>query len=268
RPLRLAGARVSGVLDLDGATLTRSLHLEDCFFGDVVLCEDTQAIAIRLPGCHLPGISGPGLSTRGHLRLADGFTATGEVNLLGGRIGSSLECDGGTFTNPGGNALHADKVAVGGSLFCRNGFAATGEVNLVGGRVGSNLECDRGTFTSPDGRALNADSLTVEGSMFCRDGFAATGEVNLVGARIGGSLDCINGSFANPDGTALSIYRATVGSAVWFRPTSLAGGVQLSFARVGAWYDSARTWPRAGALTLNGFTYAAIDAHPAISVRQ
>ena len=305
------------MLDLDGATLTRSLHLEDCFFGDVVLCEDTQAIAIRLPGCHLPGISGPGLSTRGHLRLADGFTATGEVNLLGGRIGgnldcdgatlrnpggkalnadgvsvagavflrdgfaatgevnlvsarigSSLECDGGTFTNPDGNALHADKVAVGGSLFCRNGFAATGEVNLVGGRVGSNLECDRGTFTSPDGRALNADSLTVEGSMFCRDGFAATGEVNLVGARIGGSLDCINGSFANPDGTALSIYRATVGSAVWFRPTSLAGGVQLSFARVGAWYDSARTWPRAGALTLNGFTYAAIDAHPAISVRQ
>jgi hypothetical protein len=366
RPMRLAGARVSGVLDLDGATLTRSLHLEDCFFAERVRCEDAQAIAIHLPGCHLPGLHGPGLSTRGHLRLTDGFTATGEVHLLGGRIGGnldcdgatlsnpdgralnadkvtvagavffrdgfaatgevdllgarlgsnlecdggtfgnpdgkafnangvsvagavflrdgfaatgevnllgariggSLECDGGTFTNPDGKAIDADKVTVASSVFLRGGFAATGEVNLVGARVGSNLECDGGTFANPDGRALNADSVTVEGSMFCRDGFAATGEVNLLGARIGGSLDCVDGDFTNPDGTAFTIYRATVGSAVWFRPYRLAGAVQLSFSKVGAWYDSARTWPRAGALNLNGFTYGAIDAYPAISVRQ
>src|SRR5205814_5282763 len=135
----------------------RSLHLEDCFFGDVVLCEDTQAIAIRLPGCHLPGISGPGLSTRGHLRLADGFTATGEVNLLGGRIGGNLDCDGATLRNPGGMALNADKVTVAASLFLRNGFAATGEVNLLGARVGSNLECIGGTSPNPGGTALSGD---------------------------------------------------------------------------------------------------------------
>jgi hypothetical protein len=366
RPLRLAGARISGVLDLDGATLTRSLHLEDCYFAERVLCEDAQAIAIRLPGCHLPGLHGPGLCTRGHLRLTDGFTATGEVHLLGGRIGgnlncgnatfnnpggralnadkitvegavflrygfaatgevkllgarigsslecdrgtfsnpggyalnadgvsvtgsvflrygfaatgevdllgarigSSLECDGGTFSNPGGNALTGDKVTVAGSVFLRDKFAATGEVNLVSARIGSNLECDGGTFSNPGGNALNADGVSVTGSVFCRNGFAATGKVNLVAARIGGSLDCVDGSFANPAGMALNMYRAAVGSAVWFRPTSLAGTVRLSFAKVGAWYDSARTWPPAGALNLNGFTYGAIDAYPAISVRQ
>jgi hypothetical protein len=415
RPLRLAGARITGLLDLQGATLTRSLDLADCHFESSFLCEDAQAIAIRLVGCHLPGFSGPGLSTRGHLRLADGFTATGKVNLLGAHIGGNLDCDGATFGNPGGTALNGDKVTVAGSMFCRDGFAATGEVNLIGARIGSNLECDSGTFSNPDGIALNgdgvnvagsmfcrhgfaatgevnllgariggnlecdgatfgnprgiafnadrisiqgsvfcrhgfaaegevrliaahvgsnlecdratisnpggtalqadsmviagsmfcrngfaatgdvtligtriggnlecdgstftnpegkaiyADSLTVEGSVFLRQGFAATGEVNLLGARIGASLDCVDGSFANPDGMALTMYRAGVGSAVWFRPASVAGAVQLSFARVGAWYDSARTWPRAGTLYLNGFTYAAIDAYPAISVRQ
>ena len=44
------------------------------------------------------------------------------------------------------------------------------------------------------------------------------------------------------------------------RPASLEGGLNLSHARVGAWYDERKTWPVQGRIRLEGFVYETIDA--------
>jgi hypothetical protein len=145
------------------------------------------------------GLYAGGMTVKGDLFLSAGFTAKGEVRLLGSDIGGNLSCINGTFLNPDGNALSADGITVKGSVFLSEGFSAKGQVRLLGANIGGTLGCDNGTFENPDGSALSADRTTVKGGVFLREGFSAKGEVRLLGADIGGNLSCINGTFENPD---------------------------------------------------------------------
>jgi hypothetical protein len=224
RPLLLVGARITGVLDLEAATLTRPLHLVDCFFEQHLDLRDAQANTIYLPGCQVPFLLGSNLRTSGDLRLSNGFIAAGEVSLLGARIGGQLNCSGGTFWNPGGPALNLTTADVAAGVFCENGFGSTGEVRLLGARIGGQLTCVNGTFSNPGGFALNGATLQVAGGVFCRGTFTAFGEVNLLGVRVGGSIELDGGTFVNPEGQALNADRAIVEGNVFCRNNFTATG--------------------------------------------
>jgi hypothetical protein len=45
-----------------------------------------------------------------------GFSATGEVRLVGAHIGGDLDCGGGSFSNSAGPALTADRLTVDGDM--------------------------------------------------------------------------------------------------------------------------------------------------------
>ena len=83
RSLRLAGARIVGTLDLEAARLPCPLLLLGCWFEEPVNLAEASVPALRLPGCHLPGLRAAQLTVDGNLELNDGFTVGGEVNLLG-----------------------------------------------------------------------------------------------------------------------------------------------------------------------------------------
>ena len=76
-----------------------------------------------------------GVKVVGSVFLCQGFTAEGEVRLVGAQIGGDLGCDGGSFKNPGDDALSADGAHVGGSVFLNQGFAADGAVRLPGAKI-------------------------------------------------------------------------------------------------------------------------------------
>ena len=107
--------------------------------------------ALYLNGTWTGPISASGLTTRGPVFLRDGFHAEGEVNLIGATVGGYLECGGGTFHNPKGDALSADGIKVAGGVFLGDGFNATGEVRLLGATVGGDLACGGATFSNPNG---------------------------------------------------------------------------------------------------------------------
>ncbi len=238
RPLRLSGARITGTLDLESATLTRPLYLEDCFLEDSITLNDADAITIRLTGCHLPGMLCSGLHTRGDLRLNDGFTAIGNIDLHGARIGGKLDCDGGTFINPHGTALTAHSLKVEGDMWCTDGFRVTGEVDLLGAYIGGQFDCSGGIFSNKNGKSLKASRLTVSGSIYCREGFTATGEVDLSGARIDGQLSCVGGTINNENQTALNGDSMSVGGSVLCRDGFTATGeVNLRSAHIGGQLD-------------------------------
>lgn len=117
---------------------------------------------------------------------------------------------------------------------------------------------------SLDGSALPglfAEGAQVAGDVFLRDGFAAEGEVRLSGATVGGQLACTGGAFRNPGGKALSAQRMRVVASFFFRGVQVHEGViDLASAHVGDLADDPDSWPEAGRLILDGFTYDRIVA--------
>jgi hypothetical protein len=258
RALKLAGARITGTLDLEATTLQCPLDLRRCSFEQPINLQEAQAPALRLPGCHVPGLNAGQLETRGNVYMTDGFTAHGEVNLHGANVGGQLSFDGATLSDPNGRALTADRLTVDGAMFGRNGFHADGEVRLAGARIGGQLSLGGATLSNPNGRALNADRLTVDQSMFCTGKFTANGEVRLAGARIGGQLSLSGATLSNPNGRALNADQLTVDQSMLCRGKFTADGeVRLIGARIGGQlnFDGATlSNPNGQALTADGLT--------------
>lgn len=222
--LMVGGAWIWGDLDLEGATLTCTLWLQRCAFDGPVNLMDARTKTVSFAGSQLPHLDAQRARIDGSLYLNEGFSAKGEVSLVGATIEGQLDCSKGNFGNPGGTALNANAVTAGASVFLRNGFSASGEVRLVRATIEGQLDCSNGSFDKPGGTALDADALTVGADVFLRAGFSAKGEVNLSGATIEGQLDCGKGSFDNPGGTALNADTLTVAASVFLRQGFSANG--------------------------------------------
>jgi hypothetical protein len=247
--------------------------------------------AVRLPGAHITGQfdcsgatitnpSGPALNAN-HLQadggafLRKGFTANGDsergsVRIIGAHITGQLDCSGATITNPSGPALHAEDLRASsanfGKRFTARGAGEDGAIRLVGAHITGQLDCSGATITNPSGPALHAENLQVDGDVLLREAFSADGDgdrgaLRLSGTHIGGRLDCSGATFSSHSTLAVDLRWAEVTLAVLMLPTSLEGGIDLSYARVGAWYDAKKTWP--ARVSAVGFVYDAIDANDA-----
>jgi hypothetical protein len=237
RAVRLRGARVSGALDLEAARLECPLLLDRCFLEHPVSLRDARAQAIRLPGCHVPGIIADQLRAEGSVELNEGFTAAGMISLAGARIGGQLDLSSAAVTGSGGLAVDGDGLSVEQNLACA-GLAAAGEVRLAGAHIGGRLDLGGARLENPGGCALGADGLSVRLSMFCRDGFTALGEIRLRTAQIAGQLNFTGATLSNPAGRVLSGLGLTVGQDMFCRsPFSAEGEIRITGARIGGSLD-------------------------------
>lgn len=305
--LRIAGAWITDLLDLEGCCDLRDIALLDCRFAERPLLRSVELSNLYLKGSSLPGLSADGLEAKGDVSLQN-VDATGEVRLLGATLGGELSCTGARFRaekdakgNPGyslsadgleakrgvflqnvdatgtvrllgatlggdlscsearfraekdargnrGNALHADRLIAKGSVFLRN-VDATGQVRLLGARLGGNLSCVGAKFRAEKdaegnpGDALNAAMLEAAGGAYLRDGFEATGKVWLVGAKLGGDLDCVDATFhavrdvSGNLGSALAADGIETGGSVFLRRGVLSGRAVITSAQIGGNLD-------------------------------
>jgi hypothetical protein len=258
RALKLAGARITGTLDLEAVTLVCPLSLVQCYFDQPINLKEAHAPAVHLSGCHVPGLDAEQFQTRGNLGLDGAFTATGEIRLLGAHIGGSLILAGAALTNPEGAALSADALTVDQAMFCHEGFTAAGEVRLVSAHIGTQLAFSGATLTNPGGVALGADGLTVDHAMFCDQGFTAEGEVRLPSAHIGGQLAFVGAMLTNPDGVALEADGLTVDQGmVCLDGFTAQGNISMIGAHIGGTLDfsgATLTKPKAIALEADGLS--------------
>jgi hypothetical protein len=234
RGIHAHGARIEGSLDLSFVSVHFPLALRCCS-----LKEETKLRFLRIPTISFAGslvrsINAECAEVAGTISLSNGFSCEGEVQLLGARIGSNLDCGAGRFRNLAGKALRADRIRIYGSLFLRNGFVAEGEVRLLGASIGGNFECNDGSFSNPSGSAISGDRMSVQGSVFLRDGFSAEGEVRLLGAQISGNLECSGAKLKNPGGSALVADRVHVkGNVLLLNGFVADGSVDLPGAQIG-----------------------------------
>jgi hypothetical protein len=127
--LRVRGAVIDGVLDLESAVVPHDLRLENCRFREPPVFDSAQIEGLYLNGSVLPGLRGIWMVARGPVSL-DGVEVTGEVRLVGAKIRGQLDCDDVRIENPGKNALSLTRAEVGGALFFRGKARVRGFMNL------------------------------------------------------------------------------------------------------------------------------------------
>lgn len=197
------GAKITGRLNLMDARFPFSLILAECALPEVLNLQDAEVDFLALTGSHIGQLSADRLRVKGSVNLDAGFTAAGQVRLLGAAIGEVLNCRGGRFAKRKNDkaALFADRIKVTGNVSLDKGFTAVGEVRLLGAAIGGQLKCGGGHFTRQKGdkAALGLDGIKVDGDVLLDTGFSATGVVRLLGAAIGGDLICDDGHFTRQE---------------------------------------------------------------------
>ncbi|MBO2456101.1 hypothetical protein [Actinomadura violacea] len=230
--VRLSGARITGSLNLGHAEVRVPLALTACSFDEAPHLYWASMNSVHLMGCRLPGLVASGTRVDGHLWL-EGSRITGGLWLDGAHITGILNMSGVQLSNPGGDALLADRLTVEANVYCDQGFAANGEVRLPGARVGGQLIFRKARLHNPSGAALYASRLDVAANVFCDGGFVAEGEVRLRGARVGGYLSFVGAQLSAPERTALNADDLTVETDVYCSDGFTAhGAVSFSGAHV------------------------------------
>ncbi|WP_067451710.1 hypothetical protein [Actinomadura macra] len=230
--VRLSGARITGSLNLGHAEVHVPLALTNCLFDEAPHLYWANMNSVHLMRCRLPGLVASGTRVDGHLWL-EGSRISGGLWLDGANITGILNMSGVQLSNPGGDALLADRLTVEANVYCDQGFVANGEVRLPGARVGGQLIFREARLHNPSGAALYASRLDVAANVFCDGGFSAEGEVRLRGARVGGYLSFVGARLSHPERTALNADDLAVETDVYCSDGFTAvGAVSFAGARV------------------------------------
>lgn len=205
--VRLTGARITGSLNLNGATIGYELELERCWFDEKVDLGDTKVRSVWCLGTTIPALDAWGIAVDGRVYL--GRCRLGPVNLDGARIADQLAlADSLVMALPsGGPALSLSQATVERSAFL-TGVRLYGELTAIGAHVGGALSLQGAMLANPGGCVLAADGLTVTRDLNL-DGLTAYGQVRLVGAQLG-LVDLSGAALHNPDGYALYADRVNI----------------------------------------------------------
>lgn len=255
--IRLRGVRITGRLDLMGATVTYALVCEHCRFDEPIRLVETTTRTVRIVDCQLPGFNGArmradgivsfhrseveavlrieGARISGELCLDDatlssgtgdvalaaenlvvdgpvncrGLVSSGAVSLRGAHISGSVDATGAKITFGKAKALDANYAFIGGR-FRGDRMVVEGETRLRHARIGGSLDLAGARLHNPGGEALSCGGVAIEGGVWCVKGFEAEGELRFIGARLGGNLTLAGAKLSNPGGIAVNLDRATL----------------------------------------------------------
>ncbi len=235
--LRLAGARITGLLDLQACRIEADLCLFSCRFDQPPLLLGTLIRSLNFYGSTLPGLNADGLEAKGGVFLRH-VESQGEIRLPGATLGGDLSCTGARLTaGKTGIALNADALEAKGSVFLQQ-VESQGEIRLLGATLGGVLACVGARLTVGEtGIALNADGLEAKGDVFLRQ-VESHGEIRLPGATLGGNLDCDGARLmAGETGRALSADGLEAKGRVFLRQVKSHGEIRLLGATLGGDLD-------------------------------
>jgi hypothetical protein len=257
--LTVAGARITGRLDLSALTIPFPLIFFCCSFTDELRILYSQLFFISLDRCVIAtsrkeGDAIIGDSVRARAINVRSASVNGGMNLRGAQVSGNIECDGTRILSADGVALNLNAARIGGSVFLRNGFRTEGEVNLCGADIGGALDCSDATFVSGQhGRAFAGDDARI-GRKVDLSRSAASGVVSLVAAEIGSDL-----AFDRADliSATVRLERVLITRSLLFRETTFGAGGSLDLSNVSASAVDAddQSWPAPERVDVDGFTY-------------
>jgi hypothetical protein len=203
-PINLVAAVIGGFLSFDGATLHNP--------GGAAIMADRLRVKESVFFRSWDSPDGRSIT----------FTADGEVRLINASIQGDLNAHGGTFRNPGNEALDAQGATIGGNVFLdrddrlKKPFTASGQVVFLGTQIGRSVYLTNARFEA--GSALILQGATISGAFVW--------------------IDCT--APATVEHVTLSLRDASAGAIA----------------------DRPDCWPAAGNLHLDGFRYRRFSVGP------
>ncbi|WP_314220941.1 membrane-associated oxidoreductase [Streptomyces zaehneri] len=230
--LKVAGARVTGLLDLRYAAVDSMIRLVHCRFDEAPRLVGAQLNYVSLRDCELPGLDASHTRIDGGLRLTR-CRVGGQVHLSRAQISGALYLDGAevTATDPTEPVLQLNQVLIDDDL-CARGLRTRGLIRLDGASVTGSIDLEDAELDNPGAHVLNAESLDVGANLLGRR-LRAHGRIDLRGSRIPGRLDLLRTTLSNPGGTALRASSCVIGE-LWLREgPPIEGRLNLRRAEVG-----------------------------------
>jgi len=285
--IRVHGAKIVGDLDLAYVAFDGVLLMRNCYFSGNVLLRYAETRTISLENSRLASLRADGLSIRGALILRNKFTCKGVVRLVRASVQGDLDCGGAHFGNENGLSFAADEANIEKSIIFRQAFFA-GAVRLPNAVVGGDFDCSRATIICKPAEdpALLAEYARIGGNVHICDEpepgtariggvqptFTTDGTVSFEGAAISGQLHCEGARFQEPGPNGLKLESAKADSIKWRKIEGISANTELNLinARVAAFFDDERSWPRENRLLLDGFSYRYLeplgDPQPSTSI--
>ncbi|MGW2407057.1 oxidoreductase [Streptomyces sp. NPDC001739] len=268
--LRLAGARISGHVNLAGAHISHALWLEDCWFEEGVDLSGASTQSIAIVGSRVPGVEAGLIRIEGRIDLRRSRLESGSaspfhrrvtaLSLINAHVSGAVNLNGAEITAPEEWAVSAGGLVAEGGVYCQDGFVAHGEVRFMGAQLPGGLHMRGARLVGPGQRgvAIALDNA-VASTLNFSGGFIANGTIRLRGARISDNLTFEGAVLNGPPGGHGPSLVALLMQAVDFdftlaRPPS--GAVDLRGAQVSYLHDNGHSWP--DVVELDGFVYGSI----------
>lgn len=261
--VRLRGAHITGLLNLNCASVAVPLWLETCILNEPPDFAESSVRSISFLDCQLPGFRGKLMRVDGQLSFNQSVIK-GRLALTRATVTGELELRGTHLINPGDWALFAGGLTVESAVFgvsysglpSPNPLTVHGGFRLVGARLLGGAFLDGTQLHNPDGIAFHGDNMHVFGRMLCGNGFRAEGSIQLPRARVEGELSFADGNLIG----ALSLNNAIIDDLNLRTAQPISGLVDLRHAHCAVLRDAPQSWPEA--VALDGFAYDAIEAGP------
>ncbi|WP_406005799.1 membrane-associated oxidoreductase [Streptomyces sp. NBC_00637] len=230
--LKVAGARVTGLLDLRHAVVDSMFRLNHCRFDEAPRLVGAQLTYVSLRDSELPGLDASHIRIDGGLRLTR-CRIGGPVHLSRAQISGALYLDGAVVTAADRTepVLQLNQLSLDNDL-CARGLRTQGMIRLDGASVTGSIDLEDAELDNPGAQVLSAEALDVGANLLGRR-MRARGRIDLRGSRIPGRVDLLRTSLSNPGGTALRASSCVIGE-IWLREGApIEGRLNLRRAEVG-----------------------------------
>ncbi|GAA2974540.1 membrane-associated oxidoreductase [Streptomyces enissocaesilis] len=252
--LKVAGARITGRLDLQYASVDCPVHLWACYFEEEVDLYGAQLRRLSLGVSVLPSLHATALRLDDSLRLTL-CRVRGPVRLAGARITGALFLDGARIGEPaqGADATSAplpedasapplvpdrrreDVLQLNGAVIedhlSARGLTVHGTLRLYGASIAGTFDLAEAQLNCPAGVALAGTGLAVGSDLNARY-LRANGELCLKGATIAGTLVLSDSRLDNPTDTTLHASTLSVGADLHAMRLVSNGRINLRGARI------------------------------------
>lgn len=184
---------LTGTLDLRAVEFPYLLEFVRCRFENPPDLRQAKLAGVTFHDCWLPGVQGRNLRSANDLVLYECTVDGASIDLTDATIDGSLILERSTLHNPGGRALHANRLVLAGALLAAR-IVADGELRMPGLRVGGNINLRGAHLTNPNGLTLNANAAHIAGNLLANADyetgvpFVSTGLLFMTSAHIASDL--------------------------------------------------------------------------------
>ncbi|MFI9155834.1 membrane-associated oxidoreductase [Streptomyces sp. NPDC053367] len=255
--LDVVGARITGRLDLQYATIDHPVRLRHCHFDEPPRCAAARLRELNLSESVLPGLVASSVHVDGALRMTR-TRFDGVVRLGGAQVGGSLYLESARVDAPDAEepVLQLNQASIGADLWAP-GLRTRGQIRLNGAGVAGSVNLSDARLVHPEHAALDAETLSVEGDVRVRYA-QVEGWVGLRGARIAGRLDLSYSRLSRPGESGLRASSCTVGE-LWLRGPAMEGTLNLRRTQTDVLFLEPAAVP--DVVLLNGLVYASLMPH-------